>query len=442
MTRVAVVGLGGMGSRMAGRLLAAGHQVIVWNRSPERAEPLLRRGASLASSPADAARRAEALITMLADPAALAAVSEGPDGIGAGAGAGLTVIEMSTVGPDAIRRLASVLPPKTGVIDAPVLGSLGEAEAGSLAIFVGGPTPLVARVMNLLSVLGSPIHVGALGSGAAAKLVANTTLLGSLGVLGEAVALADGLGLSRDATYRLLSVTPLSAQAERRRDALGGDELPRRFPLRLALKDARLAGKAAAASGRELRLLPAVDSWLADAEAAGLGDRDYASVLQTIIGAGRSREDVTRPEVIGPILDQVNIVVTDMERSVAFYRLLGLDVPDTLPGWQHHHRSPMIPGGAVDLDLDSTSFASRWDEGWSSPDRPSGAGAVVGFRLSTRKAVDDTYRRLTAAGHRSQQPPCDAFWGARYAVVEDPDGNAVGLMSPTDPSMRRIPEAP
>jgi len=153
MTAVAVVGIGAMGSRIAARLLAVGHQVIVWNRSPEKSRPLTALGAFTAGSPAEAASRAAVLITMVADPEALRSVTEGPGGIAAGASASLAVVEMSTVGPAAVERLAAALPPATGLLDAPVLGSRAEAESGSLVILAGGPTPLVARLSPCLSAL-------------------------------------------------------------------------------------------------------------------------------------------------------------------------------------------------------------------------------------------------------------------------------------------------
>src|SRR5215472_9360202 len=165
MTAVAVVGPGAMGSRIAARLVAAGHEVTVWNRSAGRAEPLAGLGAFPAATPAEAASRAEVLITMVADPAALRAVTEGPDGVVAGAGASLTVVEMSTVGPAAVARLASVLPPATGLLDAPVMGSPAEAESGSLVIFAGGPAQLLERVLPVLAAVGSVLYVGELGAG-------------------------------------------------------------------------------------------------------------------------------------------------------------------------------------------------------------------------------------------------------------------------------------
>lgn len=134
-------------------------------------------------------------------------------------------------------------------------------------------------------------------------------------------------------------------------------------------------------------------------------------------------------------LSQINFVVGDMDASAAFYSRLGLDLTDGgMPEWRPHHRSTETSG--ADVDLDSAAFAAEWDAGW-----PGGSGIVVTFRVPSRDDVDRLFDELTLAGHPAQQPPYDAFWGARYAVVADPDGNAVGLMSPAD-STRRSQVAP
>ncbi|TMK80288.1 MAG: NAD(P)-dependent oxidoreductase [Actinobacteria bacterium] len=281
MSTVAVIGLGRMGGRIAGRVLDAGHELIVWNRTMEKAQPLIELGATAAESPADAARRAEAVITMVADPQALQLVTEGPDGVAAGASAATTVIQMSTVSPAATSRLGSVLQPTdAGLLDSPVLGSLSEVESGTLKVFAGGPDELVERWTPLLSVLGSIIRVGPVGAGTAAKLVANSTLLGVLGVLGEALALGKQLDLSRDATFEVLAATPVAAQAERRRPAIESGEFPPRFALRLALKDANLILEAA---GTELKVIEAVRDRLAEATEASWGERDYSALLAWLL---------------------------------------------------------------------------------------------------------------------------------------------------------------
>jgi catechol 2,3-dioxygenase-like lactoylglutathione lyase family enzyme len=122
-----------------------------------------------------------------------------------------------------------------------------------------------------------------------------------------------------------------------------------------------------------------------------------------------------------------------MDATVVFYRKLGLTIPDTDPQWQHHHRTAARPGG-IDLDLDSIEYAGHWNHGWR------GSMGVLGFKVDSRERVDEIYADLVAAGYRGQQPPYDAFWGARYAVIEDPDENAVGIMSPVDPDRRSRPD--
>jgi len=283
VSRVAVNGLGAMGSRIARRLLDGGHELFVWNRTPAKADELVSSGATHAESLAAAARDAELVITMVTNPDALRDVTEGPDGVASGIDRSASMIEMSTVGPDAVARLASVLPDGVGLLDAPVLGSRTEAEAGTLNIFVGGPAELFERWRPLLSQLGSPIHVGPLGSGAAAKLVANSTLVGTMGVLGEALALADDLGLSRDAAFEVLARSPLGEVAKRRRGAFEAGEYPPRFALSLAHKDAELVVAAAKKSGLELPLIEAARSWLADADEASWGEQDYVALLSWIV---------------------------------------------------------------------------------------------------------------------------------------------------------------
>lgn len=271
-----------MGSRIAHRLLHRGREVVVWNRTVGKTASLTEIGAILAPTPAQAAARAEVVLTMVADGKALRSVTEGASGVFAGAATPM-LVQMSTVGVSALGRLVHALPEGAHLLDAPVLGSLPEAEEGSLRIFVGGERTLFERWDPLLSDLGSPIYVGGLGAGTAAKLVANSTLFGVLGALGEALSLADGLGLSREGAFEVLAGTPLAAQAERRRPAVESGEYAPRFALSLALKDADLILEAADGVGVELRLAPAARAWLADAAGAGRGDEDYSAVLAEML---------------------------------------------------------------------------------------------------------------------------------------------------------------
>jgi catechol 2,3-dioxygenase-like lactoylglutathione lyase family enzyme len=143
------------------------------------------------------------------------------------------------------------------------------------------------------------------------------------------------------------------------------------------------------------------------------------------------------------ILDQLNIVCGDPAASIAFYRRLGVDIPEqqvwrTPTGIHHVSAADQSGEPTIHLDLDSTAFAQAWNTGWAQRDDLRGR-VVVGFRVPAREAVDDIYRDMTDAGYRGLQPPHDAFWGARYAIIEDPDGVAVGLMSPISPDRKSPP---
>lgn len=143
-----------------------------------------------------------------------------------------------------------------------------------------------------------------------------------------------------------------------------------------------------------------------------------------------------------PDLNQIDLVVRDMEASLAFYRALGVEIPESAI-WRTasgaHHVDLAMPSGTI-VHLDSEALARVYDRGWREPSGP-GTRAVLSFRVPTREDVDRIHAHLTGLGHRSAQPPYDAFWGARYAIVEDPDGNHIGLMSPRDEARNSPPPA-
>ena len=139
-----------------------------------------------------------------------------------------------------------------------------------------------------------------------------------------------------------------------------------------------------------------------------------------------------------PVLDHVNLVVNDMDRTLAFYRKLGVEIPDNAV-WSTAsggHHATSNPGGGVDLDFDSVELAGAYNTGFSGS---ASARTMIGFRVETREGVDELWAELTGAGYKGLQEPFDAFWGARYAIVEDPDGRHVGFMSPVDPERRAAP---
>jgi uncharacterized glyoxalase superfamily protein PhnB len=147
---------------------------------------------------------------------------------------------------------------------------------------------------------------------------------------------------------------------------------------------------------------------------------------------------MTRP---GPLFNQINIVSDDPDRSIAFYRRLGVDIPEgrvwRTPTGPHHAAAADNASGTT-VDIDSARFAATWNRGWQGRSDLAGR-VVVGFDVASREEVDRIYGEMTAAGHRGLQPPYDAFWGSRYAVLEDPDGVAIGLMSPRAEDKRSPP---
>jgi uncharacterized glyoxalase superfamily protein PhnB len=136
-----------------------------------------------------------------------------------------------------------------------------------------------------------------------------------------------------------------------------------------------------------------------------------------------------------PNLHMLNLVVADMAASLDFYRRLGVALPESKDAAAAHVQLKM-PGG-FSLELDTAKSARLWHAGWRAD--PAGVSVVIGFSLPTREAVDARYAELTSAGYAERQPPFDAFWGARWAIVADPDGNDIGLMSPIDESRRTWP---
>jgi uncharacterized glyoxalase superfamily protein PhnB len=137
------------------------------------------------------------------------------------------------------------------------------------------------------------------------------------------------------------------------------------------------------------------------------------------------------------VFHQINLVCHDLDATIAFYRMVGLDIPEDA-AWRtasgpHHVR--LGAAGTVDLDADSHALARAYNSGFSAER----GRVVIGVHLDDSEAVDALWENLLAQGVQGLQAPFDAFWGARYAIVEDPDGNPVGLMSPTDPAKRSPP---
>jgi 3-hydroxyisobutyrate dehydrogenase-like beta-hydroxyacid dehydrogenase len=281
---IAFLGLGQMGTPMATRLLNAGHDVTVWNRTSQRTASLAAAGARVAPTPAAAVDDVEFVITMLAAPEALDDVLFGPDGLAAALSPGQTLIDMSTVGPEAFRSAAARLPSGVAAVDAPVRGSVPEATDGRLHVYVGAADDDYQRARPILEVFGDVHHIGAGGDGEAMKLVLNTTLAASIVALGEALALGDALGLDQTAMLDALQDSPVGTTVRAKRVNIETRHYPPSFKLSLAAKDMRLAVGAADHTGTSLKTADTVRRWFEDAADQGAADLDFSAVVAVILG--------------------------------------------------------------------------------------------------------------------------------------------------------------
>lgn len=238
--RVGFIGLGAMGSRMAGRLLAAHHDVVVYNRTPERTTALVDLGATAAATPRQLAVGVDIVFSSVANDAALEEVMFGSDGALAGARAAATVIEMSTVNPRTSRRLHEAARKQgVAVLDAPVSGSTLQAEQGQLVIFVGGEADVYQKCQPLLAALGSKtFYMGPSGSGTTMKLCVNTLLGLGVQALAEAIALGAKAGLERERFLEVLGETAVVSPSQKAKLANARSETyPAAFAQRLMFKD-------------------------------------------------------------------------------------------------------------------------------------------------------------------------------------------------------------
>jgi 3-hydroxyisobutyrate dehydrogenase-like beta-hydroxyacid dehydrogenase len=282
MTRLAWLGLGQMGVPMAKRLVSAGHDVTVWNRTASKTESLVEAGAAAAGTPAEAVEGADVVITMLTGPDAVRDVLFGDAGAAHGMKPGSVLVEMSTVGLE-VRVLAAELPDAVEIVDAPVQGSIGEATEGSLRIHVGGSEEAYEKVRPVLEAMGDPRRYGGVGSGAAMKLVMNSTLGGVLTAFAEAFALGRAFGLDQEALLDNLEQSPVARPAGQVRGRLVSGDWSPRFKLSLAEKDMRLVQEAAKDIGVQMR---STDAALARFEEAvgEFGDQDYTALTRSVAG--------------------------------------------------------------------------------------------------------------------------------------------------------------
>lgn len=271
---VGVIGLGAMGAPMAANLARAGHVVRAWNRTPGEAP----EGVTLVGGPAELGASCDVVLVMVTDEAAVRAVLFDARGVTADPRPGLVVLQSSTIGPVAARDIARELATHgVDCVDAPVSGSVAPARAGELTVLAGGDAATVTRMAPVFDAVASTVlHCGDVGTGSAAKLVVNATLVAVMAAAGEALTWVDDAepGLTPGVLAAALErVSPLVAK---RVDALTGEAPLGGFALRHVVKDLDLVSAAMA----PVAVLDAVRDLARDAVAGGLADHDVSALGQ------------------------------------------------------------------------------------------------------------------------------------------------------------------
>jgi L-serine 3-dehydrogenase (NAD+) len=296
MTRVAMVGVGRMGSPLARRLLAAGYELTVCDSAPAAVAALSGEGVTVADDPATAAADVETTITCLPTPDIIERVVLGERGVFAGADSGSLLIDMSTSLPALARQLATAGAERgIDVLDAPVTGGPRGAAQGTLAIMVGGEPTAFARGRVLLEAVGKVVrHMGPPGSGQATKLTNNILAAAHMAVLAEAVALARSERLDLAAVYEIVCNGTGDSRVLRNRypvpgvlpDAPASNDWAPLFPVDLIAKDVALALATAAEHRLSLPVAEAALERYREAQAADLGELDYSAVARLFEAGG------------------------------------------------------------------------------------------------------------------------------------------------------------
>lgn len=284
---VGFIGLGIMGLPMALNLVKAGFTVTGYNRTRSKAEPLERAGGRIASSPADAARGADVIITIVSDTAAVEEVVAGTNGVLETIREGAVLIDSSTISPAVSRRLACRLAGKGAkMLDAPVTGSKTGAEKGELTFMIGGEREVMENVRPVLQAMGKKfVYCGENGLGLSAKLAMNSILATMVEIFSEGFVLAKKAGVGPETLFEIMqsSLARSGIIDFKAPFVFKGDFTPY-FPLKLMHKDLELAMEAAYASGVVMPVAAAVKEVYGGARAQGKADLDYAAVITFLEG--------------------------------------------------------------------------------------------------------------------------------------------------------------
>jgi len=285
MAELGYVGLGVMGSGVVRRLLAAGHTVTVWNRTREKAAPLLDAGARWADSPRDAAERSEIVFTMVTNTAAVRAVTEGPDGILAGLERDKVYIDMSTASPANTRDLAErVAAVGAQMLDAPVSGSVITLEEGKLSIMVGGDADAFQRVEPVLEAIGPRVfHLGPNGAAVTMKIALNLSLAVQMLAFSEGVLLAEKTGISRERAVEVMLASVIASPMVVYRGPFVLEQPDEAwFDVNMMQKDLLLALELGRESQVPLPTTSVTNELLTAARGLGLEKQDFAVLFDTL----------------------------------------------------------------------------------------------------------------------------------------------------------------
>lgn len=305
MATVGFVGLGVMGGRIARRLLHAGHDVIGYNRTKQKAFELIEAGMRWAESPAAVARAADVIVSMVTDTAALRSINEGPNGILAGLGPGKIYVDMSTVSPAASRELAQKAEARGArMLDAPVSGSVATLEEGRLSIMVGGDREAFERVKPILLNVGPKVtYVGGNGQAVLMKIAVNLSLAVQMLAFSEGLLLAEKGGIAREtAVDVLLNSVIASPMLKYRAPFVLGMPDEAWFDVNMMQKDLLLALETGAHLNVPLMTVAVANEMLTAALAMGLAERDFAilyEVVARLAGWDTSRVPTAVPAEIG-----------------------------------------------------------------------------------------------------------------------------------------------
>jgi len=283
--KVAFLGLGIMGSRMAANLCRAGFEVHAWNRTRTRAEELAEaHGAVVADTPQAAAADTGVAITMVVDSPEVEAVLFGPDGAAEGLGDGGLAIDMSTIAPSASRAIGERLAERgVGFLDAPVTGSKPKAEDGTLTIMVGGDTGGYERARPLFDAMGKLVlHVGPQGHGSMVKLINNTIAAVNTAAVAEGIEVGRRAGLDLGKLLEVVAAgSGASAMLDLKARPIVEHDYEPLFKLGHMLKDVRHCIAEAEALGVDMRVASAAEALYAQADDAGHYDDDFAAVAES-----------------------------------------------------------------------------------------------------------------------------------------------------------------